>query len=46
MGFPVYRSVERNGEVRKLAEYFLSDIETGRKLDRGGRVEFSFGGER
>lgn len=38
--------MSENGEVRKLAEYFLSDIETGRKLDRGGRVEFSFGGEK
>ena len=39
-------ALSENGEVRKLAEYFLSDIETGRKLDRGGRVEFSFGGEK
>lgn len=32
-----------DGGGRKLAEYFLADIEEGKTRSRGGRVEFSFG---
>ncbi len=39
-------SLGESGEVRKLAEYFLSDVETGKSLNKNGRVEFSFGGEK
>lgn len=39
-------ALSEKGEVRKLAEYFLSDIETGKALNKNGRVEFSLNGEK
>ena len=39
-------ALSEQGEVRKLAEYFLSDIETGKALNKNGRVEFSLNGEK
>lgn len=39
-------SFVESGETRKLAEYFLSDIERGKSMNKGGKVEFTFGGEK
>ena len=39
-------SLSEKGEVRKLAEHFLSDIERGKTLNKNGRVEFSLNGEK
>ena len=39
-------SFVESGETRKLAEYFLSDIERGKSMNKGGKVEFTFGDEK
>ena len=42
----IYQGCAQFGVTRKLAEYFLSDIERGKSMNKGGKVEFTFGGEK
>lgn len=39
-------ALDEKGEPRRLAEYFLADIETGKPLGKNGRVELILGGEK